>query len=120
MYVNADFALNYLVQMSTDLIQATIFDSGGKLLATTLEDGDERARALMESINERCLQLGQEGAGAPDEAEIATGEATVFLTRGGSHALVALFGRSALPALAIYDMRAVLADLEQGARGGEQ
>lgn len=97
-----DLALDYLGELSTDIRAAVVLDADGRVLAGT-EALAAPARALLEI--------------APDAAaiEVLTERGGAFVVRGARHALCVATGRFALPALVLYDLRAVLGDLEREA-----
>jgi hypothetical protein len=95
-------ALEYLRELSTDIRAGAILDADGELLA-----GPE---ALAEPARELL-------AAADDAADVhaTTGDGAVFLARDPQHVIVLACGRFALPSLARYDLRMVLADLREEA-----
>lgn len=92
-------ALDYLRELSADVRSGVVLDADGDLLAGPAELAAP-ARALLDA--------------APDaEAiEVATDGGAVFAARSQAHAIAIVCGRHALPALARYDLKAVLGDLE--------
>jgi hypothetical protein len=100
--LDPDLALEYLGELSTDIRAAVVLDAAGRPLAGAAQLA-EPARALL--------------AAAPGAAavEALTERGGVFAARSARHALCAVTGRLALPALVLYDLRAVLADLEPAA-----
>jgi hypothetical protein len=94
-------ALDYIRELSADVIDGVVLDSGGSLLA-----GPDRlvdaAQALL--------------AVAPDASEIegATEHGKVFAARSSTHAIVVATGPFALPRVARHDLRTALSAL-----GGE-
>jgi hypothetical protein len=96
-------ALEYLRELSTDIRAGAVLDADGALLA-----GPEQlagpARELLDA------------AGEAGDVHVTTGDGAVFLARDGRHSIVLACGRFALPSLARYDLRMVLADL----RGAEE
>jgi hypothetical protein len=96
-----DLALAYLGELSSDIRAAVLLGADGELLA-----GDEAlvepAKALLDA------------ADAP-AVEVLTPRGGVFAARSQNHALVAVAGRTALPALVRYDLGLVLGDLEEQA-----
>jgi hypothetical protein len=96
-----DLALAYLGELSVDVRAAVLLDAGGRVLAGD-EDLADAARDLLAATDGSAI-------------EVATGRGAVFAVRSPAHALVVVTGRFALPALVLYDLRAVLADLEPAA-----
>jgi hypothetical protein len=96
-------ALDYLRELSADVRSGVVLDAGGALLAGPPEMADA-ARELVAA------------AGDAADVHVATAEGAVFAARDDRHAIVLASGRLALPSLARYDLRVVLADLA-GAEG---
>lgn len=115
--MDADTALRYLMEMSTDIKQALLLGSNGELLATTIQDGADEAVGVAGKL----LQLGSEasagGDGCPEEMELSTEDGSVFVLHAERFTAVAVTGRSALPALILYDMRMVLGEMEKEVSG---
>ena len=102
-------ALEYLRELSADIRAGAVLSADGALLA-----GPE---ALAEPARELLA-----AAGNAADVHVATGDGAVFAARDGRHAIVLACGRFALPSLARYDLRMVLADLtggDEGGRGGD-
>jgi hypothetical protein len=91
-------ALDYLRELSADIVSGVVLDRAGKLLAGPEELG-EAARDLMVA------------AGDAEEVHVNTADGSIFAARSEAHALVVVCGRLALPSLVRYDLRLVLADL---------
>jgi hypothetical protein len=94
-----EVALDYLNELSADIRAAVLLDAGGRRLAGA-EALAEPARALL--------------AAAPEDTaiEVMADRGAVFAARSPAHALCVVTGRFALPALVLYDLRAVLSDLQ--------
>jgi hypothetical protein len=97
-------ALAYLHELSTDVRAGVVLAADGGLLAGSPALADH-ARALL--------------AAAPEAAEVEarTPGGTVLATRSDRHAVVVVYGPHVLPALARYDLRLVLGDLDGAAVG---
>ncbi len=101
-----ELAVGYLRELSADIREAVILTPDGEPVAGSPELAAAAAGLL---------------AAAPDAAEIevALSGGAVHAARGGSHAVVAVCGRYALPALIRYDLKVVLGELAAGdAPGG--
>jgi hypothetical protein len=98
-------ALEYLRELSADIRDAAVLDSGGRLLAGGEALADP-ARDLLEA------------AGGATDVHFTTEDGAVFAARDDHHAIVLACGRLALPSLARYDLRMVLADLSGEAPDG--
>ena len=96
-----ELAVDYLRELSADIRAALVLASSGEALAGPPELADPARRLL---------------AAAPDAAEIevAAGGGAVHAARSDHHAVVAVCGRFALPALIRYDLKVVLAELAGG------
>jgi hypothetical protein len=91
-------ALDYLRELSADILSGVVLDPDGTLLAGP-EHLADAARDLLEA------------APTAEELHVNTADGAVFAARSGHHALVVVCGRLALPSLIRYDLRLVLADL---------
>src|SRR3954463_12979791 len=91
-------ALDYLRELSADIVSGVVLDRAGNLLAGP-DDLGEAARDLMNA------------AGDAEEVHVNTADGSIFAARSGKHALVGVCGRLALPSLIRYDLRLALADL---------
>jgi len=96
-----ELAVAYLNELSADVRAAVVLDAEGRALA-----GD----AALAAAAHELLEI----AAAP-AVEVATDRGAVFAVRSAGHALAVVTGRFALPALVLYDLRTVLADLEPAA-----
>ena len=98
-----DLAVGYLRELSADIRAAAVLSPAGEPIA----GAPELAGAARELL-----------AAAPDAAEIevATAGGAVYAARDEQHAVVAVCGRFALPALVRYDLKVVLAELASGGR----
>jgi hypothetical protein len=91
-------ALDYLRELSADIVAGVVLARDGKLLAGPDDLGDA-ARDLIAA------------AGDAEEVHVSTADGAIFAARSDQHALVVVCGRLALPSLIRYDLRLVLADL---------
>src|SRR3954452_19577741 len=93
-----ELAVDYLRELSADIREVAILTAAGKPLAGEPEVA-AAAKALLTA--------------APDAAEIevATAGGAVHAARSPEHAVVAVCGRFALPALIRYDLKVVLGEL---------
>jgi hypothetical protein len=96
-------ALDYLRELSADIVAGVVLDGGGELLAGPTELSDA-ARDLLQA------------AGDAEEVHVSTADGAIFAARSEQHQLVVVCGRLALPSLIRYDLRLVLADLAGKAR----
>jgi len=96
-----ELAVDYLRELSADIRGAVVLTAAGEPLAGSAEL-TEAARRLL--------------AAAPEAAEIEVAAAggAVHAARSDQHAVVAVCGRFALPALIRYDLKIVLGELAGG------
>ena len=101
-----ELAVGYLRELSADIRDALVLTPAGELLAGPAELAAAAARLL---------------AAAPEAAEIevAVAGGAVHAARSERHAVVAVCGRYALPALIRYDLKVVLGELAAAPGGGE-
>jgi hypothetical protein len=97
-------AVDYLRELSADLEAAVVLDADGTLLAGDAALADP-ARDLIAA------------AGDATDVHVTTADRSVFAARDARHSIVVATGRYALPSLARYDLRMVLADLAGEAKG---
>jgi hypothetical protein len=93
-----ELAVDYLRELSADIQAAVVLTPAGEPLAGS----EELARAAA-----RLLAAAPEAA----EIEVATAGGAVHAARSAEHAVVAVCGRFALPALIRYDLKVVLGEL---------
>jgi hypothetical protein len=91
-------ALDYLRELSADIRAGVVLAADGELLAGA-DDLVGPARDLVAA------------AGDAVDLHVTTADGAVFAARDAHHAIVVACGRFALPSLARYDLRMVLADL---------
>jgi len=91
-------ALEYLHELSADIEAGVVLGADGTLLA----GADELAGPARDLVA---------AAGDATDVHVTTADAAVFAARDDRHAIVVACGRFALPSLARYDLRMVLADL---------
>ena len=110
-------AADSLCELSADVRAAVLLDAAGSL-AGAGGDGSEHARAL----GELARQLFEEVDRAtrdwdtepPEQVEVQVPGGAVFASRTPRWTLAAVAKRGALSSLTLYDLRAVLAELEGG------
>jgi hypothetical protein len=91
-------ALDYLRELSADIEAGVVLGADGTLLA-----GDDAMAAAARDL--------LAAAGSATDLHVTTADGAVFAARDDRHAIVVACGRFALPSLARYDLRMVLADL---------
>ena len=96
-------ALDYLRELSADIRAGAVLSADGALLAGP-EALAAPARELIDAADDAA------------DVHVTTTDGAVFVARDDRHAIVLACGRFALPSLARYDLRMVLADLrDEGA-----
>lgn len=108
----AERGLAYLTEMTAGLRGGAILDGSGGVLAASgeLEAWEQAARELLEAAD----AAGSEPA---EHVHVATADGEVFALRQGDLLAVAVTDRFVLASLMVFDMRAVLRDLERSAGG---
>jgi len=96
--LSPESALERLSRMSPNLREAVVLDSDGRRLAGSPSLGAP-ARQLISHMGDAC------------EAEVSTPRGVVYAARSERCAIAAVCSRAALPALMLYDMRVLLAEL---------
>jgi hypothetical protein len=92
-------ALERLSEMSPHVREAIVLDGRGRRVAGAAALA-EPTRALLKAAPEAA------------EVEVASGRGTVYAARSPRHAIVVVSGRGALPALMLYDLRMLLAEMD--------
>lgn len=92
-------ALDRLSEMSDHVLEAIVLDARGRRVAG--------AAAL--AAPARALLAGAPGAA---EVEVATVRGVVYAARSECHAIAVVSDRGALPALMLYDLRMLLAEMD--------
>lgn len=111
--MNPESAVRYLVEMSSDVREAMVADKEGEIVAATLSDATARAGELIKELL-RLMPKSNSKQRSAEGLELATSTGQVFLVSGDRYSVVAIAGRSPVPAVVLFDMRVVLGDLEQG------
>jgi hypothetical protein len=103
--------------LSTDVRAAVLLDAAGSLAGTSDDDLDrgpalgELARRLFEEVDRATRDWDSE---PPEQVEVQVPGGAVFASRTPRWTLVAVARRGALSSLMLYDLRAVLGELEGG------
>jgi hypothetical protein len=111
-----DLALQYLLQLSSDIRVALLWDHEGELLAAAPGGADLAGRLAdlawaLARESEASFRAGESTL----ELDVGCEGGTVFLLRDQRTTLVCVTERSVLPGLIFYDMHAVLGDLDRAA-----
>jgi hypothetical protein len=110
-----ELALRYLLELSSDIRMALLWDAGGELLASAPAEGRETLAGLgIELV--RAAETSFPRGDAPElELDAACDDGVVFLIRNAEMTMVCVTARAVLPGLIFYDMHAVLRDLKRAA-----
>jgi predicted regulator of Ras-like GTPase activity (Roadblock/LC7/MglB family) len=102
-------ALSDLTEVSSQIQAAIVLDDDGSTLATTVDEqrGPEFARAVQELLAAVQRTAGS-GEGGLAQAEIATGDGSVFLVRDEQRTIAATTGPEPTVGLVFYDLKSCL------------
>jgi predicted regulator of Ras-like GTPase activity (Roadblock/LC7/MglB family) len=107
--MDATQALSDLKEISSQIEAAVVLDADGSTLASTL--GDERGRDFSQVVKELLAAVGR-AAGSDEgelaQAEIATGDGSVFLVRDEQRTIAATTGPEPTVGLVFYDLKSCL------------
>ena len=103
--------------LSADVRAAVLLDAAGSFAGASDDDGDqarelaELARRLFEEVDRATRDWDTD---PPEQVEVQIPGGAVFASRTPSWTLAAVAKRGALASLMLYDLRAVLGELEGG------
>ena len=106
-----------LRELSADVRAAVLLDAAGSLAASSEDDRDqarelgELARRLFEEVDRATRDWDTE---PPEQVEVQVPGGAVFASRTPRWTLAAVARRGALSSLMLYDLRALLGELEGG------
>ena len=106
--VGAAEALTDLMEISSQVRSAVVFDPTGNVEASTLADGRalaDTAKRLLDSAADV-----REGGGAVNQLEVATPEGSVFVVRDGERIIAATTSADPTVGLVFYDLKSCLRD----------
>jgi predicted regulator of Ras-like GTPase activity (Roadblock/LC7/MglB family) len=103
--MDAQQALADLTEISSQIEAAVVFDDKGKVVGSTLADGDAFARAAAD-----LLAAAEElkGSSPLTQLEIATLEGSVFVVREGKTTIAATTAAAPTVGLVFYDLKSAL------------
>src|SRR3954454_3941628 len=104
--MDAAQALTDLTEISSQIEAAVVLDANGAALASTLE-GD-RAEDFATAVQELLSAVGSAAGREPVQAEVSTGEGSVFLVRDAERAIAATTGPEPTVGLVFYDLKSCL------------
>ena len=105
----AEKALAELRDISAQVRAAVLFESGGKVLASTLaEEQAEQLATAAKLLLEQAEVVRPDGDAKLTQVEVATREGSVFVVREGEQVVAATTGPEPTAGLVFYDLRAAL------------
>jgi predicted regulator of Ras-like GTPase activity (Roadblock/LC7/MglB family) len=107
--MDAEQALADLMEISSQIEAAVIFDESGKVAGSTLADGaraDDLARRADELLQRAASLRG--GDAAPTQLEVATNEGSVFVVRDADVRIAATTSPQPTVGLVFYDLKSAL------------
>jgi predicted regulator of Ras-like GTPase activity (Roadblock/LC7/MglB family) len=112
--MDAEQALADLMEISSQIEAAVIFDEGGKVAGSTLGDparADDLARRAGELLDRAASLRG--GETFPTQLEVATNEGSLFVVRDANARIVATTSPQPTVGLVFYDLKSALRQIEQ-------
>jgi hypothetical protein len=107
-------ALQYLLELSSDIRLGLFLDSGGGVIAAAPEAPGARLSELARQLAAEAGARFGDG-GEPVEIDAVCEGGSVFLIHSDAGSMVCLTDRSVLHPLIFYDMHAVLTDIDRAA-----
>jgi predicted regulator of Ras-like GTPase activity (Roadblock/LC7/MglB family) len=103
--MDAQQALADLTEISSQIEAAVVFDDKGKVVGSTLADGNGFAQAAAD-----LLAAAEElkGSSPLSQLEIATGDGSVFVVREGKTTIAATTAPAPTVGLVFYDLKSAL------------
>ena len=109
--MDAQQALVDLTEVSSQIQTAIVFDDKGKVVGSTLPNGDVLARAATELL--ATAEELKTGDSRLTQLEVATGEGSVFVVREGKTCIAATTGADPTVGLVFYDLKSALRSVEK-------
>jgi predicted regulator of Ras-like GTPase activity (Roadblock/LC7/MglB family) len=112
--MDAEQALADLMEISSQIEAAVIFDESGKVAGSTLADAgraEDLARRADELLQRAASLRG--GDAVPTQLEVATSEGSVFVARDAQARIVATTSPQPTVGLVFYDLKSALRQIEQ-------
>jgi predicted regulator of Ras-like GTPase activity (Roadblock/LC7/MglB family) len=108
--MDAAQALTDLTEISSQIEAALVLDADGSTLASTLDESraPEFAQVVQELVAAVRRAAGAEEGGELAQAEIATGDGSVFLVRDEQRTIAATTGPEPTVGLVFYDLKSCL------------
>jgi predicted regulator of Ras-like GTPase activity (Roadblock/LC7/MglB family) len=103
--MDAQQALADLTEISSQIEAAVVFDDKGKVVGSTLADGNGFAQAAADLL---AAAEELEGSSPLTQLEIATGDGSVFVVREGKTTIAATTAPAPTVGLVFYDLKSAL------------
>ena len=104
--MEAQQALADLTEISSQIEAAVVFDDKGKVVGSTLEDGEGLAKAAADLL--AAAEELKTGDSPLTQLEIATGDGSVFVVREGKTTIAATTAPAPTVGLVFYDLKSAL------------
>src|SRR4051812_3720029 len=104
--MDAAQALTDLTEISSQIEAVVVLDAKGAALASTLEGA--RADDFATAVQELVAAVGQAAGREPVQAEVSTGEGSVFLVCDEARSIAATTGPEPTVGLVFYDLKSCL------------
>ena len=98
--------LDELIEISSQIDAAVLFDGTGKVIASTLPD--DRAARLASSARALFDEAGRVGEGDPTQLEAATAAGSLFVVSDGVNLIAASTSPEPTAGLVFYDLKSTL------------
>ena len=108
--MDAQQALADLTEISSQIEAAVVFDDNGKVLGSTLTDGEGFAKSAADLL--AAAEELRTGDSPLRQLEIATGEGSVFVVRDGKTTIAATTAPAPTVGLVFYDLKSALRSVE--------
>ena len=108
--MDAQQALADLTEISSQIEAAVVFDDKGKVVGSTLTDGEGFAKAAADLLT--AAEELKTGDSQLTQLEIATGEGSVFVVREGKTTIAATTAAAPTVGLVFYDLKSALRNVK--------
>jgi predicted regulator of Ras-like GTPase activity (Roadblock/LC7/MglB family) len=104
--VDAQQALSDLTEISSQIEAAVVYDDKGKVVGSTLPEGDAFAKSAAELF--AAAEDVRTGDSPLTQLEVSTGDGSVFLVRDGKLTIAATTAPAPTVGLVFYDLKSAL------------
>jgi predicted regulator of Ras-like GTPase activity (Roadblock/LC7/MglB family) len=112
--MDAQQALADLTEISSQVEAAVVFDDKGKVVGSTLTDGEGFAKSAADLL--AAAEELKTGDSPLTQLEIATGDGSVFVVREGKTTIAATTAPAPTVGLVFYDLKSALRSVKPPAR----